>query len=65
VRKYACTVPTLALAWILKQSDLISILSGATSPEQVRENVRATAIKLSDSDALLMKEMADALRNKY
>lgn len=63
--KYACTVPTLALAWILKQSSLISILSGATSPEQVRENVRATAIKLSDSDALLMKEMADALRNKY
>jgi methylglyoxal reductase len=63
-KKYDCTVPTLALAWILKQSRLISILSGATSPQQVRENVRATAINLSDADALLMKEMADALINK-
>ena len=24
--RYQCTIPTLALAWILKQSDLISIL---------------------------------------
>jgi len=48
----------------LKQSSLISILSGATSPQQVRENVRATAIHLSDADALLMKEMADTLINK-
>ncbi|QOV67025.1 aldo/keto reductase [Citrobacter sp. BDA59-3] len=63
-KKYDCTVPTLALAWILKQSSLISILSGATSPQQVRENVRATAIHLSDADALLMKEMADTLINK-
>ncbi|ELO90852.1 putative DNAse, partial [Salmonella enterica subsp. enterica serovar Enteritidis str. 6.0562-1] len=31
--KYHCAVPTLALAWILRQSELISILSGATSPE--------------------------------
>lgn len=63
-KKYDCTVPTLALAWILKQSSLISILSGATSPQQVRENVRATAIHLSDADTLLMKEMADTLINK-
>lgn len=62
--KYQCTIPTLALAWILKQSDLISILSGATSPAQVRENVRACQIKLSDDDALLMKKMADALNNQ-
>lgn len=62
--KYQCTIPTLALAWILKQSDLISILSGATSPVQVRENVRACQIKLSDDDALLMKKMADALNQQ-
>ncbi|HAH1354283.1 TPA: aldo/keto reductase, partial [Escherichia coli] len=53
--------PTLALAWILKQSDLISILSGATAPEQVRENVAALIINLSDADATLMREMAEAL----
>ncbi|MTH46844.1 NADH-dependent methylglyoxal reductase [Intestinirhabdus alba] len=62
--KYACSIPTLALAWILKQSDLISILSGATAPEQVRENVQALAIPLSDEDALAMRRMAEALENE-
>lgn len=59
--KYRCTVPTLALAWILKQSELISILSGATAPEQVRENVGALTLPLTDADAALMREMAVAL----
>ncbi len=59
--RYQCTIPTLALAWILKQSDLISILSGATAPEQVRENVAALNINLSDADATLMREMAEVL----
>lgn len=59
--KYRCSVPTLALAWILAQSDLISILSGATSPEQVRENVEAASIQLAAGDVALMREMADAL----
>lgn len=59
--KYRCSVPTLALAWILKQSDLISILSGATAPEQVRENVEALTLTLSDEDSLLMRRMAEAL----
>lgn len=59
--RYQCTIPTLALSWILKQSDLISILSGATAPEQVRENVAALIINLSDADATLMREMAEAL----
>ena len=45
----------------IKQSDLISILSGATAPEQVRENVAALNINLSDADATLMREMAEAL----
>lgn len=54
--RYQCTIPTLALAWILKQSDLISILSGATAPEQVRENVAALNINLSDADATLMRK---------
>lgn len=61
--KYHCAVPTLALAWILRQSELISILSGATSPEQVRENVAALSITLTDDDALLMRQMAEALDN--
>ncbi|CAM7001662.1 hypothetical protein CIFRMM088M_04740 [Citrobacter freundii] len=53
--------PSLALAWILKQSDLITLLSGATAPEQVRENVEALTIPLTDDDSLLMRRMAEAL----
>ena len=60
-KKYECTVPTLALAWLLKQSDLVSILSGATSPRQIQENVKATEILISDEDSALMRKMAEAL----
>ncbi len=60
-KKYNCTVPTLALAWLLKQSDLVSILSGATSPQQIQENVKATQIVISDEDSVLMRKMAEAL----
>ncbi|WP_409308038.1 aldo/keto reductase [Pectobacterium sp. B1J-3] len=59
--KYRCTIPTLALAWTLAQNKYISLLSGATSPQQVRENVAATALRLSDEDILLIRRMAEAL----
>ncbi|MBW7982218.1 NADH-dependent methylglyoxal reductase [Enterobacillus tribolii] len=59
--KYQCSVPALALAWILAQGENISILSGATSPQQVRENVAAAALRISDADLRLMREMAQAL----
>ncbi|GCE26930.1 aldo/keto reductase [Dictyobacter alpinus] len=40
----------LALAWILRQKNISSTIIGASSPEQVEENVKAADIKLSDSD---------------
>ena len=62
--KYRCAIPALALAWILKQSDLITLLSGATAPEQVRENIDALTIALTDDDSLLMRQMAQALETQ-
>ncbi|AEB07590.1 aldo/keto reductase [Coriobacterium glomerans PW2] len=59
--KYDCSVPTLALAWVLAQGDFISILSGSTSPDQVRENVLAADIMLEPSDVAWMRERAEAL----
>lgn len=59
--KYGCSIPALALAWILKQSDLITILSGATSPEQIHENIKALSISLTAEDTLLMRRMAEGL----
>ena len=61
--KYNCTIPALALSWILAQGDYITILSGATTPEQVRENVKAADIRLEEKDIQLLRSMAEELEN--
>lgn len=45
------SVGQLALAWILRQNNVSSALVGASRPEQVEENVKASGIKLP-SDTL-------------
>jgi voltage-dependent potassium channel beta subunit len=42
------SLPTLALAWILRQPNIASALVGASRPEQLEENVKASGVKLSD-----------------
>jgi aryl-alcohol dehydrogenase-like predicted oxidoreductase len=39
----------LAIAWVLRNSNVASAIIGATRPEQVTENVRAAGVKLDDS----------------
>jgi aryl-alcohol dehydrogenase-like predicted oxidoreductase len=46
-----CTPAQLALAWLLHQKVVCSVISGATRPAQVQENVGALDVKLSE-DAL-------------
>ncbi len=41
----------LALAWVLRQPGVSSVITGATNPDQVRENVQASAITIA-SDAI-------------
>lgn len=38
----------LAIAWVLSQPNVASAIIGASKPEQVEENVKASGIKLSD-----------------
>lgn len=38
----------LALAWILRQTNVASALIGASKPEQVEENVKAVGIQLPE-----------------
>ena len=45
------TVGQLALAWILRLPQISCVLTGATDPKQVDENIKATDIRL-DADAL-------------
>ncbi|WP_127530373.1 aldo/keto reductase family protein [Paenibacillus kobensis] len=42
------TVGNLALAWILRQPNIASALVGASRPEQVTENAKASGIELSE-----------------
>lgn len=63
-KKYNCTIPNLAFAWILAQGDFINILSGASSKEKLEANVKAVDIQLSPEDERWMRELAESLENK-
>ena len=41
------TMSQLALAWVLQNSNVSSAIMGATKPAQVKENVKASGVKLS------------------
>jgi methylglyoxal reductase len=60
-KKYNCSIPALALAWIMNQGDTVNLLTGATTPDQVVMNAVAADIVLSDEDNKLMRDMAEAL----
>ncbi|MDF2630597.1 MAG: putative potassium channel beta subunit, partial [Symbiobacteriaceae bacterium] len=44
------TLGQLALAWVLRRPEVTAALIGATRPEQVKENVKASGVKLSAED---------------
>lgn len=44
------TLATLALAWVLRLDNISSCIIGASRPEQVEENVKASGVKLSEAD---------------
>ena len=59
--KYDCTVPNLALAWILAQGKFINILSGVSSKEKLKDNVKSTEIQLSSEDERWMHQLAQSI----
>ncbi len=42
------TMPQLALAWILRRPEISSVITGASRPEQVEENVKASGVELPE-----------------
>jgi aryl-alcohol dehydrogenase-like predicted oxidoreductase len=42
------TMAQLALAWILRRPEISTVITGATNPDHVRENVQAAEVELSD-----------------
>lgn len=39
-----CTLPQMALAWCLKNPNVSTVITGASRPEQVRENLKAQEV---------------------
>ena len=54
------TMGQLALAWALSNKNISSVIMGATKPKQVKDNAKASGIKLS---ADVLKAIDDALGN--
>ena len=46
-KELGITMSQLALAWVLRRKEVSSAITGATKPEQVEENVRASGINLT------------------
>jgi aryl-alcohol dehydrogenase-like predicted oxidoreductase len=58
-REHGHTLHELALSWLAAQPTVVSVIAGATSPEQVRSNAAATtAWTLSDTE---LKEVTELL----
>ena len=58
-----CSMSQLALAWCLKNPNVSSVITGASKPEQVRENMKALDI-LPALDDEVMERIEGILENK-
>jgi voltage-dependent potassium channel beta subunit len=56
-RELELTTGQLALAWILRQPNVASALVGASRPEQVEENVKASGVKLSEETLATIEDI--------
>jgi voltage-dependent potassium channel beta subunit len=52
-----CTLPSLALAWVLRQPNVSSAIIGASRPEQVEQNVKAIDVELNEEDLRQIEEI--------
>lgn len=59
--KYNCTIADINMAWILAQDPKVVLLSGATTADQIKSNVRCTEFDMEPEDVAMMREMAEAL----
>ena len=49
-RKHSHPLLELAVGWLATQPEISSVISGATSPEQVKENAKAVAWRLTPDE---------------
>ena len=58
-----CSLAQLALAWCLKNPDVSSVITGASRPEQVNENMRALEV-MPYLDETVMTQIESILKNR-
>ena len=51
------TLSQLALAWLLHQPAMTAPIIGASRPDQVKENARASGVKLSSEDLAQIEQI--------
>ncbi len=56
-----CTLAQLSLAWCLKNPNVSTVITGATSPEQVAENMKAEEV-LTRLDSAAIARVEDVIR---
>jgi aryl-alcohol dehydrogenase-like predicted oxidoreductase len=61
---HGVSVAQIALAWLLHQKAVSSVIVGAKRPEQLTDNLGSTAVQLSDDD-LAKLDQASALAPEY
>lgn len=54
----AVNVAQIALSWLLHQKPVTSIIVGAKRPDQLKENIRATRVRLSESELAALSEVS-------
>jgi aryl-alcohol dehydrogenase-like predicted oxidoreductase len=59
-----CSVAQVALAWLLHQPQVTSVIVGAKRPEQLADNIKATEVRLGAED-LAKLDAVSALPAEY
>ena len=55
------SMPQLAVAWVLQNPNVSSAIVGATRPEQLRDNVKASGVKLDPDLLKAIEEIVDPI----
>ncbi len=61
-KEHGCTMAQFAIAWILSNRTITSVLSGTTAVEQLEENLAATEIELSPEELEVCDEVWQMFR---
>ena len=56
--QHRATVPQVAVAWLLAQPGVTSVVLGARTPEQLTANIAATELELTGQDLAQLDEVS-------